>query len=190
MEHLFYLTGVKTQSYPIFINNWTDIYLLPNYSVYVQYIHQKAITAENIEALFTCFWRKKPSQKQRNVLQYITEKIGILQDLKTDEHPLHQIDLQFTELKFEEKAFLLHLLQPLKFPLWNTETIAALGFIFHKNVSYFKRKNKRKIYIEIFLPMLEKEFAQIPVFKVNQALFGFGKFLLEAKMQQQKIVQF
>ena len=190
MNNLFYITGVRTQSFPIFVNNWAEVYPLPQQEIYLSYLNQE-ITAEKIKALFSCFWKGKISSSKQKILALLEENLSFIQELKTSQHPFPRIEIRFNQsIPFEERLFLLHIVQPQQFPLWNAEIMAALGYILHKNSSYFKRKQKRKVYFDFYYPMIQKEFAEIPLLKVNQAMYAFGKFLLETNIQHKKIIRF
>lgn len=190
MEHLFYLTGVRTQSFPIFINNWADLYPVPFWKNYVEALQKNSFDESTLEQFFTFYWRNKWSQKKRAIFHFILEKQAILADLQQSEHLYSRIQLHFSELPIDVQLFLLHLLQPKKFPCWNIETEAALGFILYKNPTFYKRKQKSKTYFDVYMPFVEKELYEIPFQKTHQAFFAFGKFLLETSIQHQKIMRF
>lgn len=190
MDHLFYLTGVRTHSFPIFINNWAGLYPIPLWEQYEKALQKSVLEEADLHALFTFYWRNKWTKKKREVFQIIAEKVDFLTELKQSEHVFARIQLHFDKLPTDIQLFLLHIVKAKQFPIWTAEAMAALGFILHKNPDFFKRKQKAKTYFDVYLPFVEQELYEIPFHKIHQAFYAFGKFLLETSIQHQKIMRF
>lgn len=187
---LFYLSTIRTDSIPIFVNNWKGVFPLPDEAQYRERLHLKKQDAGSIRFLFDWKFRIPAGSKKEKFLFIITEKTEHIHQWKqqTSVEP-SALFSQFPDLPSEWKIFLLHILRPGQFPLFSQYTLAAYAYITGQELKTVSRKRREKFYLETFVPFIRQEFYDIPMQKTDQALHAFGKFITEASFNEQIILK-
>lgn len=166
-----------------FITFWSQLYSYSNEVIYKKNISKKVFDAESIQELFICKNGMRSSDlKQKSLNNKIIDKLGVINYLKSkEEFELDLFNYEFKSLSAVWKIFLLHIIQPKKFPIYDQHIHRTFLFIHKKefsNLSNTSIKNKQKeaFYFNEYLPFIdENEIKDLK--KLDEAFFAFGQFL-------------
>jgi hypothetical protein len=182
--NLFYLSTIQTNAVPIFVNNWAGVFPLPDEENYRVHLRKKVHDEESLRFLFHWKFRVAQGSKKEEWLITVLQKIALINEWKQQKAFDPQVILSaFPGLPSEWKLFLLHLLQPEKYPFFSAYTMAAYASVTENDLKSVARKRREKFYLEIFIPFIRQEFYDIPMHKTDQALYAFGKFISEASIK-------
>lgn len=166
-----------------FITFWSQLYSYSNEAIYKKNISKKVFDAESIQELF--IWKngmRLSDLKQKSLNNKIIDKLGVINYLKSkEEFELDLFNYEFKSLSAVWKIFLLHIIQPKKFPIYDQHIHRTFLFIHKKefsNLSNTSIKNKQKeaFYFNEYLPFIdENEIKDLK--KLDEAFFAFGQFL-------------
>lgn len=166
-----------------FITFWSQLYSYSNEAIYKKNISKKVFDTESIQELF--IWKngmRLSDLKQKSLNDKIISKLEVINYLKSkDEFELDLFNYQFKILSAVWKIFLLHIIQPKKFPIYDQHIHRTFLFIHKKefsNLSNTSIKNKQKeaFYFNEYLPFIdENEIKNLK--KLDEAFFAFGQFL-------------
>lgn len=180
---LLHFEITKSNDINTFINFWSQLYSYSNEAIYKKNISQKVFDAESIQQLF--IWKngmRLSDLKQKSLNNKIISKIEVINYLKSkDEFELDLFKYEFKSLSAVWKIFLLHIIQPKKFPIYDQHIHRTFLFIHKKefsNLSNTSIKNKQKeaFYFNEYLPFIdENEIKDLK--KLDEAFFAFGQFL-------------
>lgn len=180
---LLHFEITKSNDINTFINFWSQLYSYSNEAIYKKNISQKVFDAESIQQLF--IWKngmRLSDLKQKSLNNKIISKIEVINYLKSkDEFELDLFKYEFKSLSAVWKIFLLHIIQPKKFPIYDQHIHRTFLFIHKKefwNLSNISIKNKEKesFYFNEYLPFIyENEIKDLK--KLDEAFFAFGQFL-------------
>jgi len=182
MQYLV-LKSNKVNSINEFIGEWSKFYTFTNEILYQNSISKLEFTIRDIQNLFV--WKngmKLSKLKQKSVNEKIKYKIEIINDFKTSNNfDLSAFKKEFRNLTAVWKIFLLHIIKPNKYPIYDQHIHRAYLFIANqnwKNLSNdtISNKTKEKFYFEIYLPFLESNEIQ-NLKQLDEAFFAFGQFL-------------
>ncbi len=174
-------------SLPQFINFWSKFYDYPKEGLYSNV--DKAQFAEN-DLLELFEWKNGmplSGAKLNSLNSKIIAKIDIINQLKKSQ----KIDLEaflqeFDDLSFVWKVFLLHIVKPQKYPIYDQNIHRCFNFIHaleHKKITNtISETNKEQFYFEKYLPFIET-LNGIPLRKIDRAFFAFGQFLSTKNFQ-------
>lgn len=162
---------------PIFVNNWTNVFPLPDEANYLRLLHQPELTEDALHYLLDWRFGIRGRRKQQ-LFSIASGYTGQLNTLRR-QGPSEPLSLlaSFTDLPAEWKVFLLHLVSPGTYPLLHPYTLAAYAYIRQLEPARLLRKRREKFYVEEFLPFIASEFFDIPMTKTDKALYAFGKFI-------------
>lgn len=166
-----------------FILFWSKRYSYANEIVYSNSISKKIFTHEDIQNLYV--WKngmKLSEKKQKSLDNKIIKKLEKINDFKKSE----KVDLdlfckEFKELTAVWKIFLLHLLKPNIYPIYDQHIHRTFLFIHSEdwtNISNdtISNINKEKFYFERYLPFIQTS-TVCEIKKMDEAFFAFGQFL-------------
>ena len=151
--------------------------------VYNKSIVKEILTNADIQDLYK--WKngmKLSVLKQKSLDTKIISKLSIINALKYDTN----LDIEYFKNEFRNisavwKIFLLHIIQPNKYPIYDQHIHRAFLFI-HKedwsNISNTSINNKAKeqFYFERYLQFIESHNIN-DLKKLDEAFFAFGQFL-------------
>lgn len=180
---LLHFEITKSNDINTFINFWSQLYSYSNEAIYKKNISKKVFDTESIQELF--IWKngmRLSDLKQKSLNDKIISKLEVINYLKSkDEFELDLFNYQFKILSAVWKIFLLHIIQPKKFPIYDQHIHRTFLFIHKKefsNLSNTSIKNKQKeaFYFNEYLPFIdENEIKNLK--KLDEAFFAFGQFL-------------
>lgn len=180
---LLYFEITKSDDINLFIDFWSRLYTFRNESIYSKTIIKVEFEIQDIQNLFE--WKngmRLSDLKQKSLNDKIIKKLEVINYLKSkDEFELDLFNYEFKSLSAVWKIFLLHIIQPKKFPIYDQHIHRTFLFIHKKefsNLSNTSIKNKQKeaFYFNEYLPFIdENEIKDLK--KLDEAFFAFGQFL-------------
>lgn len=166
-----------------FITFWSKRYSYANELVYSNSISQQIFDDVHIQNLYV--WKngmKLSEKKQKSLDDKIIKKLAAINDFKKNE----AVDLDLFRNEFKNltavwKIFLLHLISPNIYPIYDQHIHRTFLFI-HKedwtNISNdnISNKEKEKFYFERYLPFIQASNV-CKIKQMDEAFFAFGQFL-------------
>ena len=166
-----------------FVEFWSKLYSYSNELLYSNVIAKNVFEEDDIQHLF--IWKngmKLSDLKQKSLEQNIIKKLPLINFLKSNE----TIDLELFKSEFKElstvwKIFLLHIIKPSKYPIYDQHIHRAFLFIHNEDYSELSNtsinNNEKEIfYFDRYLPFIEASNAK-DLKKLDEAFFSFGQFL-------------
>lgn len=183
------LRKISTEDFCEFVKFWSHIYDYPNmdeYNMNIRYGPGEKYTKENISKLYR--WRNRVNlseSKELTVQDKISARLDEINHLKGQK----DIDIdQFFELFDEVSAvwrlFLLHMIKPLRYPLYDQHIHRAYNYL-HKMQyncisNHLSDNAKIRFYKKYYLPFVQQmmdEYPQLSIKQIDNALFVFGRLL-------------
>ncbi len=168
--------------FEMFIKFWQKLYFYPLSDLYNNTINKKEFEIEDIQQLF--IWKngmKLSKIKQSSLEKNIIAKIIIINSYKNDKNfNLNNFNFNFKNLSAVWKIFLLHIIKPESYPIYDQHIHRAYNFI-HK-IPYKEISNtisnidKENFYFSTYLPFIQN----LKVFglkNIDEAFFSFGQFI-------------
>lgn len=166
-----------------FINSWSKQYAYSNESTYHNSISKKEFTTTDIQNLYV--WKNgmrlsEPKQKSLDIK--IKDKLSLINNFKSkNEMDLQAFKKEFKNVSAVWKIFLLHIINPNKYPIYDQHIHRTFLFIHKEDYNNISNtsitdKNKEKFYFDRYLPFIEAN--NIKDLKIlDEAFFAFGQFL-------------
>lgn len=180
---LISLTNTRTENIFDFINSWSKLYSYSNEAIYNKSIEKVVFTKTDIQNLYK--WKngmKLSELKQKSLNTKITSKLTIINAFKkSDNLNLEDFQKEFKEVSAVWKIFLLHIIKPTKFPIYDQHIHRAFLFINNEDWTNISNssitdKAKEKFYFNTYLPYIESQNID-DLKKLDEAFFAFGQFL-------------
>ena len=166
-----------------FISYWSRLYDYPLESLYNERIFKQKIEEEDLHQLF--IWKngmKLSAGKQKSFEDKILSKLEIINELKSKEIiDLEEFQRHFNNLSAVWKIFLLHIIRPNKFPIYDQHINRAFNYIHgldFQNISAnsMTNKSKEEFYFNTYLEFIES-LNDINLKALDEAFFAFGQFI-------------
>lgn len=166
---------------PQFINFWSGFYNYPSEALYAN-VEKAQFSETDIRELYE--WKNGmplSGLKQISLNDKVLSKVEIINQLKRSTvFDLQAFLMEFGDLSFVWKIFLLHIIKPQKYPIYDQNIHRSFNFIHnreHRGINHaISEKNKQQFYLEDYLPFIDN-LKGIPVRKIDRAFFTFGQFL-------------
>lgn len=181
--NLVLLSANITEELDDFLNHWSKLYSYANEDLYYRSIYKEVFTKADIQNLYV--WKNGMNlsrPKQRTMDAKINSKLSIINDFKSSASVnLERFKKEFKEVSTVWRIFLLHIIKPSEFPIYDQHIHRAYLFINNgnwRNISSLSIKDKAKeeFYFNRYLPFIEaNEFEDLK--KLDEAFFAFGQFL-------------
>ncbi len=182
--HLVQLNTNISNNIDAFINAWSKLYSNSNEAIYNKSIVKEELTKTNIQNLYK--WKngmKLSILKQKSLDTKIKAKLSIINTFKSN----NEIDIDAFRKEFKNlqatvwKIFLLHIIKPNKYPIYDQHIHRTFLFIHNEdwsNISNTSISNKAKeqFYFERYLPFIKAQNIK-DLKKLDEAFFAFGQFL-------------
>jgi hypothetical protein len=175
------LTNRQSGSLQEFISFWSKLYAYDNAGLYYK-IHYKVLSEKDIKYLYQWKNGMKLSQaKEKSLDTKIIKKLNIINSLRaTTEFDLNYFLKEFKEVSVVWKVFLLHIISPSKYPIYDQHTHRAYRFM-NKQASdgikaSMNESVKLKFYFKEYYPFV-KESNIKDLKKMDEAFFAFGQFI-------------
>jgi len=166
-----------------FIKFWSTQYLFSNETLYVNSISKTEFTVEDIQNLYV--WKngmKLSELKQKSLENKIISKLSIINDLKSKaDIDLEAFNKEFKGLTAVWKIFLLHIISPNKYPIYDQHIHRSFVFIHNEDWSNISNntitnKDKETFYFNRYLPFIQSSNLR-DLKQLDEAFFAFGQFL-------------
>jgi hypothetical protein len=172
------LQSIESYSIELFIDFWSTQYYYPkNEHFYKDNICKEIFTKKDVVDLYT--WKNGmnlSANKQESLENKILSKLDIINDFKN--HGLPTLDFfldEFKEVSFVWKIFLLHIIKPKTYPIYDQHIHRAFKYLMSEN-DIIQQARELEFYFKFYLPFIENE--QIKeIKKMDEAFFAFGQFL-------------
>lgn len=166
-----------------FIDYWSMRYDYSLESLYNERIFKSKFDIEDLQQLF--IWKngmKLSAGKQNSLDVRIISKLKSINELKSmDEIDLDAFQSHFKNLTAVWKIFLLHIIRPNTFPIYDQHINRAYNFIHgldFRNISADSMTNKAKedFYFNTYLDFI-RSLDNINLKALDEAFFAFGQFI-------------
>lgn len=166
-----------------FIDYWSKFYDYPLESLYNERILKPSFDTEDLQQLF--IWKngmRLSAGKQKSLEVKILSKLKIINELKAkNEIDLIEFQTNFNDLTAVWKIFLLHIIRPDKFPIYDQHINRAYNYIHgldYKMISAYSMTNKSKeyFYFNSYLDFVNS-LGNIDLKVLDEAFFSFGQFI-------------
>ena len=175
------LTKTQAGSLQEFISFWSRLYAYDNAALYDK-IHYKVLSEKDIKDLYQWKNGMKLSQaKEKSLNIKILKKLNIINSLRaTTEFDLDYFLKEFKEVSVVWKVFLLHIISPTMYPIYDQHIHRAYRFMNNEASDGIKASMnesvKLKFYFEEYYPFV-KESKIKDLKKMDEAFFAFGQFI-------------
>ena len=175
------LTKTQSGSLQDFISFWSKLYAYDNAVLYDK-IHHKVLSEKDIKDLFQWKNGMKLSQaKEKSLNTKIIKKINIINSLRaTTEIDLDYFLKEFKEVSVVWKVFLLHIISPTMYPIYDQHIHRAYRFMNNEASDGIKASmneaTKLKFYFEEYYPFVKQSKIK-DLKKMDEAFFAFGQFI-------------
>jgi len=176
------LINTKNENLNDFINSWSKLYSFSNEAIYSKSIIKETLTKTDIQNLYK--WKngmKLSVLKQKSLDTKIKAKLSIINAFKkNDKIDVEAFKKEFKNVSAVWKIFLLHIIKPNKYPIYDQHIHRAFLFIHNEDWSNIQNtmndKVKEKFYFDRYLPFIETQNIK-DLKKLDEAFFAFGQFL-------------
>lgn len=176
------LTPKKSKSLKEFVAFWKQFYDYRNESNYQKHINKKEFSAANVLELY--IWKNSmplSNKKKDSIQQKIIANLNLINQYKK----IKKIDTNefrdnFKTVKAVWHIFLLHIIKPNKFPIYDQNIHRAFNYLNNKDWKSINNKisdsAKLDFYFNTYLHFVEKsKFHDLKA--LDEAFFAFGQFL-------------
>lgn len=177
------LNNGSSQDLQEFIKHWSKVYYYPKAQLYENNIHKEVYEANDIQDLFEWKNGMKLSEKKQYSLDYkIKAYLDIINDYKARvKFDKNEFLTTFSHLTAVWKIFLLHIIDPQTFPIYDQNIHRAFRFIQDRDFqnitsSSISNKQKEEFYFKEYLPFIKENKIQ-NIKRMDEAFFAFGQFL-------------
>jgi hypothetical protein len=165
-----------------FINFWSKLYSFSNEEIYSKSIVKETFTKTDVQNLYK--WKngmKLSVLKQKSLDTKIKAKLTIINIFKKSKTiDLEAFKIEFKNLTTVWKIFLLHIIKPNKYPIYDQHIHRAFLFIHNEDWSNIQNtmndKVKEKFYFDRYLPFIKAQNIK-DLKQLDEAFFAFGQFL-------------
>lgn len=175
------LINRQTASLEEFISFWSELYVYDNAELYER-IHNKTLSEDDLKDLY--IWKngmKLSQAKEKSLNTKIISKIDIVNYLRqASDFDLEYFLEEFKQVSVVWKVFLMHILKPHRFPIYDQHVHRAFRFINNQSSDAIKASMKEsvklKFYFEEYYPFV-RESNITDLKKMDEAFFAFGQFI-------------
>jgi hypothetical protein len=180
---LLYFETTTSKDLNSFIAYWSQLYSYSNEFVYKKAISKTIFEENDIQNLYV--WKngmRLSDLKQKSLEQNILRKLHMINWFKSNENvDLENFRKEFNTLSTVWKIFLLHIIKPNQYPIYDQHIHRTFLFIHerdHTNLSntYINNKDKETFYFKEYLPFIKNNNIK-DIKKLDEAFFAFGQFL-------------
>ena len=164
-----------------FISFWSKLYVYDNAVLYER-IHNKTLSEDDLKDLYKWKNGMKLSQaKEKSLNTKIISKLEIVNNLRAASNfDLEYFLKEFKQVSVVWKVFLLHILKPNRFPIYDQHVHRAYRFINNQSSNdiraSMKESLKLEFYFEEYYPFVRQS-QMTDLKKMDEAFFAFGQFI-------------
>jgi hypothetical protein len=164
-----------------FINYWAKWYDVSEDLPYEDRIGKEQFEEDDIQELYE--WKNQSDlsrAKQKSLEEKILKKIDCVNSLKRN-FSMDQFKKEFGNVSAVWKIFLLHIIQPEIYPIYDQNVHRAYCFIHGEKYGDISEtisdKRKESFYFNEYLPFINSYKEQSDLRTIDRGLFGLGQFL-------------
>ena len=175
------ITNRQSGSLQEFISFWSKLYVYDNAVLYER-IHNKTLSEDDLKDLYKWKNGMKLSQaKEKSLNTKIIIKLEIVNNLRAASNfDLEYFLKEFKQVSVVWKVFLLHILKPNRFPIYDQHVHRAYRFINNQSSNdiraSMKESLKLEFYFEEYYPFVRQS-QMTDLKKMDEAFFAFGQFI-------------
>ncbi len=175
------LTNRQSGSLQEFISFWSKLYVYDNAVLYER-IHNTTLSEDDLKDLYKWKNGMKLSQaKEKSLNTKIISKIDVVNNLRAAPNfDLEHFLKEFKQVSVVWKVFLLHILKPNRFPIYDQHVHRAYRFINNQSSNGIKASMnesvKLKFYFKEYYPFVRQS-KITDLKKMDEAFFAFGQFI-------------
>lgn len=173
-----------TSDWKSFLDFWSSMYFYKLEDVYNSRISKKVFEEEDLLKFY--IWKNgsilsKP--KQKSLETKIIANLNHINEAKLNKNYSFNDHMEkYKDISAVWSIFLLHLIHPNKFPIYDQHIHRAFVFIngiddYRKIDEKMKDKRKFSFYSETYLPFIKENLKDFDIKKIDEAFFAFGQFL-------------
>ncbi len=172
----------QSKSFSEFITYWQKLYTYSKEDLYISHIYKLAYTRSEIIDLY--IWKngmKLSARKMNSLEQKILTKRKIINEFKRDKtFTLDAFRNEFGTISAVWQIFLLHIIHPTKYPIYDQHIHRAYNYLHKKNWRKINSKmnkiEKENFYYYTYLNFIDlKNIQNLKHF--DEAMFAFGRFI-------------
>ncbi len=167
-----------------FISHWKKLYSYFDDNRYRQNISNTEFSSNNLEELF--HWKngmtlKGSGGKEKSLNEKILKRIELINEYKSlNTLDLEKFNIDFSNLSAVWRIFLLHILKPKQFPIYDQHIHRTYNFIHNLDWQSISNtisdKKKLEFYYSTYLPFVQT-LGAVDLKEMDEAFFAFGQFL-------------
>lgn len=167
-----------------FISHWKKLYSYFDDNRYRQNISNAEFSSKNLEELF--HWKngmtlKGSGGKEKSLNEKILNRIELINQYKSSNTlDLEIFNSDFSNLSAVWRIFLLHILKPNQFPIYDQHIHRTYNFIHNLDWQSISNtisdKKKLDFYYSTYLPFVQT-LGAVDLKEMDEAFFAFGQFL-------------
>ena len=175
------ITNRQSGSLQEFISFWSKLYVYDNAVLYER-IHNKTLSEDDLKDLYKWKNGMKLSQaKEKSLNTKIISKLETVNNLRAASNfDLEYFLKEFKQVSVVWKVFLLHILKPNRFPIYDQHVHRAYRFINNQSSNdiraSMKESLKLEFYFEEYYPFVRQS-QMTDLKKMDEAFFAFGQFI-------------
>jgi hypothetical protein len=184
MKNLFIIQKQPCTSMTEFISHWKKLYSYFDDNRYRQNISNTEFSSNNLEELF--HWKngmtlKGSGGKEKSLNEKILKRIELINEYKSlNTLDLEKFNIDFSNLSAVWRIFLLHILKPKQFPIYDQHIHRTYNFIHNLDWQSISNtisdKKKLEFYYSTYLPFVQT-LGAVDLKEMDEAFFAFGQFL-------------
>ncbi len=183
MKNLLILHQAQETNLQKFIDFWSRLYRYPLEDLYNNTITKSQFKQDDIQNLF--IWKNGmdlSAKKQQSMDSKIKFKIREINNMKLQaDFKLEHFLSEFNNLTAVWKIFLLHIIKPLQYPIYDQHINRAYNFVHdqeYRHISAIKMtcSAKETFYFNTYLGFTGSQ-GNINLKKLDEAFFALGQFL-------------
>ena len=166
-----------------FVEQWRALYDYGHEHLYADAIGKPQFSVSDVEGLFLWKNGQPLSAKKAKTVRSITDRIQVVNQLKSS-LDMDTFQEQFDAISAIWKIFLLHIIAPRTFPIFDQHVYRAYCFLQTGSIQEIPPANptKEKVYFQQYVPFFNalQPVCETSRKQVDEALWAFGRFLKTA----------
>ncbi len=178
------LSVSRTNDWKSFLDFWSSMYFYKLENVYNSRIGKEIFEEEDLLNFY--IWKNGSvlsKLKQKSLEEKIIANINHINEAKLNKSYTFNDHIEkYKDISAVWSIFLLHLIHPSKFPIYDQHIHRA--FVFITGIDDYRKidekatdRHKFKFYSEKYLPFIEENLKDFDLKKIDEAFFSFGQFL-------------
>ena len=180
----FPIIDFKNDNIENFIQQWSTFYKYDKMELYTDNIDREVLEKEHLIQLYQ--WKNGTNlskKKLESLENKILSKLDTINDFKQNLKIAKFLD-EFDNVSFVWKIFLLHIVSPNQYPIYDQHIHRAFLFLNSDNQyrdieNTMSEKDKCRFYFKVYLPSVEelRKKYNFSIRDLDKALFTLGQFL-------------